>query len=747
MKSEGKSIKRYPTNTTNIVVMDSLIRQDEKTSVSEYMSTRMVKAANMCGKDGFIGWQMIVPVEGVVDLSVFGSSDFSERDIRWIVENVATLKKNQTSEATDTKQKKLYEIYLPILDAVHNKVIGFNESDAEDVKAKDVESEFAKWPIKYSALLNEFIEALRETGGIFRAVIGKANIDEQLECKQALNHTFDVRSSVDIIDYLGHPVKSRFFVALPEKPSIRLLSVIEEAIPESEFRYIGELSDKKTVNQWDKPMLSASVLPDYAARIMMMEPIVYDNTTGIDIVEKPVKPIAASHKNVRDKNAIVIGKAVETTGRKRNINLGDADLKRHVQIIGQTGTGKSTMLTTIVHNALMTGHGCTLFDPHGTTVDNVLKTVPEKYKNKVRVVRIGDAENPVPLTIWDSDDPEKEERNISDMCELFSDIFDPNNQGFVGPRYEKWLSTFSKATIALFGRRASFESIALCSQNNSNMLSLYKKIVHKYPFIAETIRSEYGTDKSSDAVSTINWYLSKFQRLTSVEQLRKTLGAGTNALDFDHSLDTDTVTLIDLASPVIGANASRIVGTLIMMKLWNSVMKRGQTDKTHIVVVDEASLFQTNPMPRMLAEGRKFGLSLVLCHQHTNQLSVDIREALEANSANFIAFRLSAKDAYNASIRFDDESFSTKLTRLDAFKAVATLSVNGKQTKPFSLETVRTPQQKNGKRIAEEIEKNSIETLVKPFENVKALTNQEIIDILRKTEQDEAPKKEEIVAE
>ena len=223
-------------------------------------------------------------------------------------------------------------------------------------------------------------------------------------------------------------------------------------------------------------------------------------------------------------------------------------------------------------------------------------------------------------------------------------------------------------------------------------------------FLAETIRSEYGTDRSSDAVSVINWYLSKFQRLTSVEQLRKTLGAGTNALDFDNTLGTDTVTLIDLASPIIGTHASRIEGTFIMMKLWNSLMKRGQTDKTHIVVVDEASLFQTNPMPRMLAEGRKFGLSLVLCHQHTDQLSKDIREALEANSANFITFRLSAKDAYNASIRFDDESFRTKLTRLDVFKAIATLSVNGKQTKPFSLEAVRTPQQKNGEQIAEEIE-------------------------------------------
>lgn len=734
-------MRKYPISTTNVILMENLIRQDEKTPLSEYMSTRMVKAANMCGSNEFIGWQMIVPENGVVHMSVFSSSDFSQRDAKWIVENIATLKVDSKSEdkTIDIELKDLYEIYLPIQDAARSSVLGFTNSDKTDSTVKDVESEFAKWPMRYSTLLNEFIEALCETGGIFRAVVGKASTDEQLKCKQALTRTYNIHQNVDVIDYLGHPVKTRFLIALPSKPSIRLLSVIEEAIPESEFRYIGKLSNKKTIEQWDKPLLSSSILPDYAARIMLMEPLAYGNITGVHLVEKPVKPIAASHKNIKDKNAVVIGKAIDTTGKRRNINLGDADLKRHIQIIGQTGTGKSTMLTTIVHNALMTGHGCTLFDPHGTTVDNVLLTIPDKYKHKVRVIRIGDVENPVPLNIWDSDDPEKEERNISDMCELFSDIFDPNNNGYVGPRYEKWLSTFSKAAIALFGRRASFESIALCSQNNDNMLLLYKKIVGKYPFLAETIRSEYGKDRSADAASTLNWYLSKFQRLTSVEQLRKTLGAGTNALDFDRTLDTDTITLIDLASPVIGANASRIVGTFIMMKLWNSIMKRGQTDKTHIVVVDEASLFQTNPMPRMLAEGRKFGLSMVLCHQHTNQLSENIREALEANSANFITFRLSAKDAYNASIRFDDESFQTKLTRLDVFKAIATLSVNGIQTKPFSLDAIRTSRQKDCKRIAEEIEKNSIETLVKPFENVKALTNEEIMDILNgKDIQDDA---------
>lgn len=350
------------------------------------------------------------------------------------------------------------------------------------------------------------------------------------------------------------------------------------------------------------------------------------------------------------------------------------------------------------------------------------------------MVRIGDADNPVPLNIWDSDDPAKEERAISDLCELFADIFDPRREGFVGSRYERWLSSFCKASIAFLGRRASFESIAVISQSQDNMLKVSKAIYSRYPELVETIKEEYGLDKSNDFHNMLNWYLCKFQRLTSVEQLRRTLGAGTNALDFLHSIDTDTVTLIDLASPVIGTHAARVVGTLLLMKLWNAAMSRADRERLHMVVVDEASLFQTNPMPRMLAESRKFGLSMVLSHQHTGQLTQEIRDALEANSANFSAFRLSPKDALGAAVRFDNPDMQVGLTRLDAFHAITTLSVDGQQTEPFTLEVDKPRQQKNAAEISETIEKNSIDQLVRPFQSLRALTPAEILDYLNHPE-------------
>lgn len=402
------------------------------------------------------------------------------------------------------------------------------------------------------------------------------------------------------------------------------------------------------------------------------------------------------------------------------------DLRRHYQIVGQTGTGKSTLLVSMILSAIEEGHGLTFFDPHGSTIDMVLRSVPEQYMDKVRVVRIGDPDNPVPLNIWDSNDPVKEERNINDLGELFADIFDPKNQGIVGPRWQRWFATFAKVSIAFLGRRASLESITVLSQSKDNMLKVSKAIGAEYPELVEIIKQEYGTNNCSEFQEMLGWLLCKFQALTAVEQLRETLGAGANALDFNHTIDTDTVTLIDLASPIIGTMASRIIGTLLMMKLWKAAMTRKQRERTHLIFVDEASLFQTNPMPRMLAESRKFGISMVLCHQHTGQLTDEIRDALEANSANFSAFRLSPKDAANAAIRLDDLELQLTLARLDAFNAITTICVDGRQSVPFTLEISRPKEQKNGEEIARKIEEHSLDVLVKPYREVRALTAAEI---------------------
>ena len=715
--------RHFPIEAEAVVIVKKLICQGEKTALSERLSSRMVECASELSNGSFIGWQVAVPQKGLLEMSVFGSGELQKKDLEWISEHTAvpegTVKEKKSIDFA--AYPEIYEFSIPAAGR-SGKEIGFHTAGERSENTGELPPQ---WPMVYSSQFGELVRALKDSGAVFRAVLGSASFDEQELCRKHVTKTWG-GGQISVEDYCGRPVKARFLLRLPSAPTIRLRTILHESVPGAQLLYIGNIKDRKSKVVWNTPLTGAEILPDYAARIMLLEPFVKDPVPGIEVAQKPAPELLASLPGLTAKQSVEIGRATSTAGAAKKIRIGERDLCRHYQIIGQTGTGKSTLLANMVLSAIREGFGLTFFDPHGTTIDTILRSVSPEQAGRIRVIRVGDAENPVPLNIWDSDDPQKEERNISDLCELFSDIFDPKREGFVGPRYERWLSTFAKASLAFLGRRASLESISVISGNQQNMVKVSKAIKAKYPVLAESILQEYGKDKSNDFVNILNWYLCKFERLTSVEQLRETLGAGTNALDFEKQIDTDTVTLIDLASPTIGTQAARIVGTLMLMKLWNAAMKRKKRDMTHLVMIDEAALFQTNPMPRMLAESRKFGLSMILSHQHTGQLTSEVRDALEANSASLSAFRLSTADARNASIRFGDSELMPVLTGQSAFCAVTTISVNGRQTEPFTLKVPRAAKRKDAEKTAAAIEKRSIRTLVEPYRSVRALTPQEI---------------------
>ena len=49
------------------------------------------------------------------------------------------------------------------------------------------------------------------------------------------------------------------------------------------------------------------------------------------------------------------------------------DRRRHMYIIGQTGTGKSTMMKNMMIDDVREGRGVCVIDPHGEFVDSVLE--------------------------------------------------------------------------------------------------------------------------------------------------------------------------------------------------------------------------------------------------------------------------------------------------------------------------------------------------------------------------------------
>ena len=731
-----------PEGCETSVRFTQLIRQHD-TSVAELSSTRLIKLASHLPAGEYLGWQVLLPPVGLASVEAFGTESVRSADLTWAFQTLAAAEEPEApAEASASpdwalpQDACLYEILSGSCEDTSS-ALGFGAAAAP--AASDLVCK--KLPSGISLQFPAFAEALREEGGLLRFTAASASEQEQARCRsKVLAHW--VPSRVDPETYLGTPVRAAAFLLLPDKASLRLRTAVSQAISGASLRLIGRMHDPSVSAYLADPLFGLRTMPEFTARALMLEPFVRDETVmGIHCREPLVPLIPATHPETVSGRHITIGKALDSSGLTRDITLCEEDLKRHWQIIGQTGTGKSTLLATSILSAIEQGFGLTFFDPHGSTIDLILRSLPAQYAGKVRVVRIGDEDHPVPLNVFHSDDPVAEERTISDLNLLFSDMFDPKREGFVGPRWERWFSTFASAAIALFGKRASFEAITLLSQGRANMRKAYDRLKGKYPALADTIQEEFGKVSDSDFNNLIGWTLCKMQRLTSVPQLRNTLGAGANALDFESLLENDMVTLIDLASPSIGTHAARTIGTLLLMQLWNAALDRGIHSRTHLVFIDEAHLFQTNPLPQMLAESRKFSLGIVLAHQHCGQLTQEILEALEANSASFSAFRLSARDSIRAAMRFGDQAMEKKLPAMNAFQAVTTLSTGGLQTDPFTLQIFPVPEEPQGNEIARRIEEASIATLVTPYASRRPLTRDEMLSFLEDKPKDK-PKKD-----
>jgi len=86
----------------------------------------------------------------------------------------------------------------------------------------------------------------------------------------------------------------------------------------------------------------------------------------------------------------------ETNYRNRRHRFGikASDRSRHMYIIGQTGTGKSTLLLNMIAQDIIAGTGVAIIDPHGDLAESALDQVPLQRINDVVYFNPSDRDHP-----------------------------------------------------------------------------------------------------------------------------------------------------------------------------------------------------------------------------------------------------------------------------------------------------------------------------------------------------------------
>ncbi len=122
-------------------------------------------------------------------------------------------------------------------------------------------------------------------------------------------------------------------------------------------------------------------------------------------------------------------------GERKDIHLLEQDRFRHLYLIGQTGTGKSVFMESLIKQDIQKGRGLCVVDPHGDLVDACLTWVPRERADDVIVFDPSDLERPMGLNMLEADNPEEKDfialEAMNMMIGLFgNEIFGPRIQDY-----------------------------------------------------------------------------------------------------------------------------------------------------------------------------------------------------------------------------------------------------------------------------------------------------------------------------
>ncbi|UTP39779.1 TraM recognition domain-containing protein [Phenylobacterium sp. LH3H17] len=370
-----------------------------------------------------------------------------------------------------------------------------------------------------------------------------------------------------------------------------------------------------------------------------------------------------------------------TTFRRRFRPFGwrQADRLSHAYIIGKTGVGKSTLLETLAYQDAVAGRGFALVDPHGDLVERLYASLPEEARERVTYLDAPDPMQPFgynPLRRVRSD---KIPLAVSGLLETLSKLW-PDAWGM---RMEHVLRNCLYALLEQDGSQLTdilellqddkFRKRLVPGIRNDVVRTFWKVEYENYP---PRMRAE--------AIMPIQ---NKLGALLSDPMLYRLLVEPPVDLRFRVLMDEGHILLVNLSKGQIGEDSAHILGGLIVSTLGLAAFSRADTPADRppfMVYLDEFQNFTTLSLINMMSELRKYGVGLVLAHQHLHQLKPDIRHAVLGNAGTLISFRVGPEDALVLAQEFQPHFGVEDLLNLPNRLIYLKLMIDGAPSPPFS---------------------------------------------------------------
>ena len=412
-------------------------------------------------------------------------------------------------------------------------------------------------------------------------------------------------------------------------------------------------------------------------------------------------------------------------GETRAIKLTDDDRRRHLYIIGQTGTGKSSLMTEMLRQDILAGRGVCFIDPHGDTAERVLGYVPPERAGDVIYFNPGDTERPMGLNMLEYDPafPEQKTMVVNELFAIFQKLYGAVPEA-LGPMFEQY---FRNSTLLVMDDPASGNTLLEIERIFTDKTFRDLKLSRSKNVVVETFWREIAEKAGGEAslANMVPYITSKFDTFLANEIMRPIVAQERSAFSFREVMDNGKILVINLSKGRLGELNSSLIGLIMVGKLLLAALSRTNVDESarrdFYLYIDEFQNATTNSIATILSEARKYRLGLIIAHQFLSQLTDDIKKAVFGNVGSMVAFRIGSDDAEFMATQFAPVFGAQDLLNIDNYNAYLKLLINGQTSQPFNIRI--SPPAPSDRAMAERVKEHSRLTYGRPRPEVEAEIN------------------------
>ena len=360
------------------------------------------------------------------------------------------------------------------------------------------------------------------------------------------------------------------------------------------------------------------------------------------------------------------------------------DRRRHLYLIGKTGSGKSNLLFNLMQADLQRGAGFALLDPHADLAERVADSIPPELTNRVIYVDPADIDHPIGLNLLNNVPPDQRPLVAAHVTEAFQHIWGMTTEA--APRATYILTHALRLLLDAPGSTLLGLPRLLTNDEYRHRLLAHTRD----PIVRGFWTEEFPSWPAHERQTALMPVQNKVGALLQPYAIRYALGQTKSTINIREVMDRGQILLVNLSKRRLGLGPAHLIGALLTTAFAQAAEARADVPEDErrdfTLYADEFQHFATDSFATILSEARKWHLSLVLSHQFLGQLPDLLRQAVVGNTGSIVVFRVGAEDAQ---LLADELGIPNKATLGETanFSAWVKLMRNGIPTDPRPITT------------------------------------------------------------